>query len=124
MINTALALYLIPGLLVQVHTAIQWDPLNQLHGQNPAAGQLIDHFRDFKILVSLQQGPGDETKTPLKERNTQKQTIHTASFLLVMRRECDRDGPELLGALSLPLVVTLPCQLPLKDLKAAVCKET
>lgn len=66
MSNSALALYLIPSLLVQVYTAVQWDTLNQLHGQNPAAWQLINHFRDFEILVSLQQGPRDETKTSLK----------------------------------------------------------
>lgn len=49
--------YLVPGLLVQVYAAVQWDSLYQLHGQDPVAWQLINHLRDFKKLVSLQQGP-------------------------------------------------------------------
>lgn len=30
-------LYLVPCLLVQVYTAVQWDSLYQVHGQNPSA---------------------------------------------------------------------------------------
>lgn len=50
--------HLVPGLLVQVYAVIQWYSLHQLHCQHPVAWQCIDHLRDLKKLITLQQGPG------------------------------------------------------------------
>lgn len=61
--------YLVPGLLVQVYAAVQWDSLYQLHGQNPAARQLIDHLRDLEKLIPLQHGPGGQTQMVRKKNH-------------------------------------------------------
>lgn len=49
-------LYLVPGLLVQVYTVVQWGSLYQLHCQNPGARELIDHFWNLEKVITLQEG--------------------------------------------------------------------
>lgn len=53
LLNSHMDSHLIPGLLIQIHTAVQWDSINQLHGDHARGGELIDDLRYFKYRVSF-----------------------------------------------------------------------
>ena len=52
---------LVSGLLVQIHAAVQWHAINQIHGQNPAGRQLVHHFWYHEEWIISQQSPTDRT---------------------------------------------------------------
>lgn len=103
-------LHLVPGLLVQVCAVVQWDSSDQLHCQNPGARELIDHFWNLEKVITFQQGSeGKREDSHLNIPVIQLWFYYT---------------PEPLSTFCLPLVVTFPGQLSLKNLQAAFCKQT
>lgn len=108
--------YLVPGFLVQVYAVVQWDSFNQLHCQHPGARELTDHFWHLEKGITLQKGSEGRSKVSDFQKDLVKQ--------LTQSRVTPLHTPEALGTLGLPPVVALPGQLPLKNLQAAVGKQT
>ena len=66
--------YLVPGVLVQVHAAVQRDSLDQLHGEHPAARQLLHQLGDLEQIVPLQH-------RPVRGQRGRKTNIRDKSFM-------------------------------------------